>query len=72
MSQSQPVGLKLRCPVCFARENDVVLLPGPREWYCPKCSFHGSEHEVRAMYADLRKKYRLMATRLTVEDQAAL
>jgi hypothetical protein len=49
-----------------------VLLPGPREWYCPKCSFHGSEHEVRGMYADLRKKYRLMATRLTVEDQAAL
>ncbi len=58
----------MRCPVCFSRENDVVLM-WDGEFYCIKCGFVGSEAVVRDMYDDLRKKYRLIHTRVTVEQQ---
>lgn len=61
--------LILRCPVCFARENDVVLhRKKDGSLYCVKCSFTGSEELVQEMYRDLKKKYRLITTRLTMED----
>jgi len=62
----------LRCPVCFARENDVVLLRGGEQWYCVKCSFEGDETRVRELYADQQKKYRWRARRLTLEEQREL
>jgi len=37
-------------------------------FYCVKCGFRGSKDVVRDMYDDLRKKYRLIHTRVTVED----
>ena len=63
--------VRMRCPVCFSRENDVVLLRDGDEHYCVKCGFVGDEVAIRAAYADLRKKYRLIATRVTVEEQRA-
>jgi hypothetical protein len=61
--------LKLRCPVCFNRENDVLLLEGEtRGLYCIKCGFSGDEARVREFYRDARKKYRLLTTRLTLEE----
>lgn len=62
----------LRCPVCLARENDVVLLREGEMFYCAKCSFEGDEACVRALYADQRKKYRWRMRRLTLEEQRAL
>lgn len=61
--------LILRCPVCFARETDVVLhRRADNTLYCVKCSFTGDDALVQEMYADLKKKYRLMTTRITMED----
>lgn len=57
-----------RCPVCFARETDVVLHRHENNYYCAKCSFWGTEQKVREMYADMKKKYTLIAKRITVED----
>lgn len=59
----------LRCPVCFARENDVVLLHDGEKYYCVKCSFEGDEAHVRELYADQQKKYRWRARRVTLEEQ---
>jgi hypothetical protein len=66
--------LKLRCPVCFNRENDVLLLERSAlegetlSLYCIKCGFSGDEARVREFYRDARKKYRLLTTRLTLEE----
>lgn len=57
-----------RCPVCFARENDVVIRQYDGVYRCVKCSFFGSEEDIRSMYAELRKKYRLRTTRITLTD----
>lgn len=57
-----------RCPVCFARENDVVIRKYDGVYRCVKCSFFGSEEQIRQMYAELRKKYTLRTTRITMED----
>ncbi len=62
----------LRCPVCFARENDVVLLRNGETLYCVKCSFEGTEKVVRELYADQQKKYRWRARRVTLEEQREL
>lgn len=63
--------LKLRCPVCFNRENDVLLRArsaSDPELYCVKCGFTGDEARVREFYRDARKKYRLLTTHLTLEE----
>jgi hypothetical protein len=60
----------MRCPVCFAREIDVLMVPADgNRHYCPKCSFAGEESEVRSMYRDVQKKFHWMIRRLTLEDQ---
>ena len=65
--------IRMRCPVCLNRENDVVLLKTETgDYYCPKCSFSGSEAEIRTMYADYRKKYHFLTQRLTLADQELL
>lgn len=62
----------LRCPVCFARENDVVLLRAGGIFYCVKCSFEGTEKLVRELYSDQQKKYRWRARRVLLEEQRKL
>lgn len=49
-----------------------MIVTGPEQHRCIKCSFEGSENEVFAMYADIRKKYHWMGRRLTMEDQVNL
>lgn len=58
-----------RCPLCLAKEIDVVLhhTPGGR-YYCTKCSFAGTEAEIRELYSGLQKKFRLSQVRLTLQD----
>jgi hypothetical protein len=60
--------MSVRCPVCFSRENDVVLFREGERWYCVKCSFTGTEFDVRGMYAHMRGKYRWITRRVTLED----
>lgn len=57
-----------RCPVCFAREIDVILHKAGEQYYCTKCSFTGNEDCVLEMYEDLKKKYRFINTRITLDD----
>lgn len=61
-----------RCPVCFSRDIDVLLLPRDGLWACVKCSFNGTEAEIRGMYRDIQKKYHGMIERYTLEDQRKL
>lgn len=69
MAGSTKKDLILRCPVCFSRENDVVLhRKTDGSLYCVKCSFTGDDELVQEMYRDLKKKYKLMTTRITLED----
>ena len=62
----------MRCPVCFSRETDVLMIREGAHHYCVKCSFRGSEAEVRSRYADIKKKYRWMKRRVTLAEQIAL
>lgn len=73
MDQLEAYRLVKRCPVCFSREIDVLMIVAePGSHRCPKCSFSGSDSEIAAMYADIQKKYHWMARRITIEEQAAL
>lgn len=59
----------LRCPVCFEREIDVVLLRDAEGFYCVKCSYTAAdEEEVREGYQRLRAKYRWLRKRVTLDD----
>ncbi|MEG0692712.1 MAG: hypothetical protein RR444_06485 [Oscillospiraceae bacterium] len=58
-----------RCPVCFAREKDVVLHKDDKEkYYCAKCSFHGTKEEIVLSYSHLKLKYKNISKRITLED----
>jgi len=59
-----------RCPVCFSRENDVLLLhDGDGNYWCTHCSFTGTAGEIHASYHDLQKRFHGILRRLTMEDQ---
>lgn len=67
--------ITMRCPVCFGRDVDVLMKHdhwNPGHYACLKCSFQGSEAEVRSAYLDIQKKFKLLETRITVEDYDAL
>ena len=42
--------LTMRCPVCFNREIDVLMSLVDGRYCCLKCSFSGTEAEVRDMF----------------------
>jgi len=58
----------MRCPVCFARENDVTLMNNGTEYYCVHCSYHGNAEQIAGMYADIRRKYRWIQRRVTLDE----
>ncbi len=62
----------MRCPVCFSREIDVLMLRRGDIHYCVKCSFRGTESEVRAMYRDIQKKFHGSLKRHTLDEQRRL
>lgn len=64
MAGNQQNIAQMRCPVCFAREIDVLLLHDGTEYYCVKCSYRGSVGDVRAAYQPLRSKYVNRTTRI--------
>ncbi len=73
MSESNAYRSLMRCPVCFSRDTDVLMInSGTGFHYCPKCSFQGMESEIRGMYRDIQKKFHNMGKRFTLEDQRAL
>ncbi len=67
----EPVA-RMRCPVCFSREIDVLLLHRAGRYYCVKCSYQGDVNEVRAAYARIREKYKNRTTRIPFEQIESL
>ena len=62
-----------RCPVCFSRANDVLLLnDGKDRFWCTRCSFTGSSADIHAAYADFQKRYHNIFKRLTLKDQLSM
>ena len=59
---------QMRCPVCFGREIDVLLLHDGSEYYCVKCSFRGTEADVRSAYSALRQKYANRTKRIPIDE----
>jgi len=58
----------MRCPVCFNRDIDVLMKFENGSHKCLKCSFTGTEEEVRLLYLDIQKKFRWIQTRITIEE----
>lgn len=58
----------MRCPVCFCRDVDVLMKYENNHYFCLKCSYQGSEAEVRKKYVDLKKKFQWIDRRITVEE----
>lgn len=70
-----PVDGEMRkCPICFMKETDVWLQTdrASGDFYCVKCSYRGNKEQTFALYANLRSKFRLRTTRLTLPQQEAL
>lgn len=73
MSESNSYRSLMRCPVCFSRDTDVLMIhTGTDFHYCTKCSFQGLESEIRGMYRDIQKKFHNMGKRITLEEQRSL
>lgn len=73
MDNPESYRLIKRCPVCFSREIDVLMVPADGDLHrCLKCGFRGSSSEVKAMYLDIQKKYKWMGRRVTMEEQELL
>ena len=59
----------MRCPVCFSKDVDVLMkYDGKGHYSCLKCSFSGSEAEVRDHYLDIQKKFIYIGKRITMEE----
>lgn len=67
MARAQQGVNRMRCPVCFGREIDVLLLHDGSEYYCVKCSYRGSADDVRAEYRSLKRKYVNRTTRIDLD-----
>ncbi len=70
MAQGRKGRLNYRCPACFMRDLDIDMFydKDRDEYYCLRCQFTGSEAEVLAMNEQIKKKYKVMLKRITVED----
>lgn len=68
MSDSRTSVASMRCPVCFGREIDVLLLHNGTGYYCVKCSYRGTASEVREAYAALKRKYENRTVRVTYDE----
>lgn len=68
MAANRATFVSMRCPVCFGREIDVLLLHDGSVYYCVKCSFRGTVQEIRDHYAALKRKYSNRRQRLTIEQ----
>lgn len=64
MPISEQSAVSLRCPVCLAREIDVVLYREGDEYYCVKCGYTGDEAATRSAYEPIRAKFKWVLRRI--------
>lgn len=71
---SEKIRMK-RCPSCFAKEVDVVLMydKNDEEYYCAKCCYVGSGREIEQFYEYLKQqKYREIGSKRGLMDEGTL
>ena len=70
MSQGRRGKINYRCPNCLLRDIDFDLLYDKEvdNYYCRRCDWEGTEHEILFLYAIYKRKYKDMLKRYTVED----
>ena len=66
MALSSKGKLNFRCPSCFMRDIDMdMFYDGEKgEYYCLRCSFHGSEVDVRRLNEQAKYRYQRMRQRV--------
>ena len=72
MRQTEPDVATLRCPICFDREIDVLLLNNGETYYCVKCSYRGDADDVRSRHRASRAKFRNRTRRITPAEMEAI
>jgi hypothetical protein len=67
MAQGRKGKLNYRCPLCLKRDIDMdMLFDGEKnEYYCIRCSFTGTEDEVKIRNAETRRRYADRKSRIT-------
>lgn len=67
MAQSTKGKLNYRCPSCFMRDLDIDMFYDEEksQYYCLRCQFFGTEHDVLTMNQTARIRYRDMMKRYT-------
>ena len=71
MPQAKKGRLNYRCPCCFARELDIDMFydEAKNEYYCIRCSYHGSEEEVLKLNEVNKYKYKNLKKRVISFNQ---
>lgn len=66
MAQSSKGKLNFRCPSCFMRDIDMDMFydEEKKEYYCLRCSFHGSEEDVLRLNEQAKYRYRFINQRV--------
>ncbi len=69
-ANKKDTGIIYRCPACFNTLNDVVIdMYDDGMYRCVKCGFNATPEELQQRYAEFRSRYKLIGTRLTLEQQ---
>ncbi len=59
-----------KCPCCFNRFIDVVIDKYDDGMYrCMKCGFNGTIDDVQRLYESFRTRYKLIGTRMDLNEQ---
>jgi len=58
-----------KCPMCFNNMNDVPIDNYNGVYRCMKCGYNADFDGLMKHYSDFRSRYKLIKTRLTLEDQ---
>ena len=66
MAQATKGKLNYRCPSCFMRDIDIDMFydEAKKEYYCLRCSFHGSLEEVERLNEQARYRYKRLKQRV--------
>ena len=66
MPQANKGKLNYRCPSCFMRDIDMDMFydEEKHEYYCLRCSFHGSEEDVLKLNEQAKYRYKMLKKRV--------
>ncbi len=66
MAQSTKGKLNFRCPSCFMRDLDMDMFydDEKKEYYCLRCSFRGTEEQVKQLNEQAKYRYKRMRERV--------